>query len=91
MHQALCCLFRFFELFEKYDGYKTGKLKLKKPEQLQVRGVPSGVTVWNMQVTQIPARGNALGEWKPSKGQQSVTQMLPFLFSTLCTLGWMTV
>ncbi|KAM6257132.1 inositol hexakisphosphate and diphosphoinositol-pentakisphosphate kinase 1 isoform 2-T2 [Porphyrio hochstetteri] len=25
----------FFELFEKYDGYKTGKLKLKKPEQLQ--------------------------------------------------------
>uniref|UniRef100_A0A8C3IN85 Inositol hexakisphosphate and diphosphoinositol-pentakisphosphate kinase n=1 Tax=Chrysemys picta bellii TaxID=8478 RepID=A0A8C3IN85_CHRPI len=29
------CLFRFFELFEKYDGYKTGKLKLKKPEQLQ--------------------------------------------------------
>ncbi|XP_028941403.1 inositol hexakisphosphate and diphosphoinositol-pentakisphosphate kinase 1 [Antrostomus carolinensis] len=26
---------RFFHLFEKYDGYKTGKLKLKKPEQLQ--------------------------------------------------------
>uniref|UniRef100_A0A672U0R6 Inositol hexakisphosphate and diphosphoinositol-pentakisphosphate kinase n=1 Tax=Strigops habroptila TaxID=2489341 RepID=A0A672U0R6_STRHB len=26
---------RFFELFEKYDGYKTGKLKLKRPEQLQ--------------------------------------------------------
>ncbi|XP_065497452.1 inositol hexakisphosphate and diphosphoinositol-pentakisphosphate kinase 1 isoform X1 [Caloenas nicobarica] len=26
---------RFFELFEKYEGYKTGKLKLKKPEQLQ--------------------------------------------------------
>ncbi|XP_075063969.1 inositol hexakisphosphate and diphosphoinositol-pentakisphosphate kinase 1 isoform X9 [Mixophyes fleayi] len=26
---------RFFELFEHYDGYKTGKLKLKKPEQLQ--------------------------------------------------------
>ncbi|KAE8618044.1 hypothetical protein XENTR_v10009257 [Xenopus tropicalis] len=26
---------RFFELFERYDGYKTGKLKLKKPEQLQ--------------------------------------------------------
>ncbi|XP_058702816.1 inositol hexakisphosphate and diphosphoinositol-pentakisphosphate kinase 1 isoform X12 [Poecile atricapillus] len=26
---------RFFALFEKYDGYKTGKLKLKKPEQLQ--------------------------------------------------------
>ncbi|XP_052416859.1 inositol hexakisphosphate and diphosphoinositol-pentakisphosphate kinase 2-like isoform X3 [Carassius gibelio] len=25
----------FFELFEKYDGYKTGKLKLKKPKQLQ--------------------------------------------------------
>ncbi|KAM5170433.1 inositol hexakisphosphate and diphosphoinositol-pentakisphosphate kinase 1 isoform 2-T2 [Mantella aurantiaca] len=26
---------RFFQLFEHYDGYKTGKLKLKKPEQLQ--------------------------------------------------------
>ncbi|XP_043933664.1 inositol hexakisphosphate and diphosphoinositol-pentakisphosphate kinase 2-like isoform X1 [Protopterus annectens] len=25
----------FFDLFEKYDGYKTGKLKLKKPTQLQ--------------------------------------------------------
>ncbi|XP_013367905.1 PREDICTED: inositol hexakisphosphate and diphosphoinositol-pentakisphosphate kinase 1 isoform X3 [Chinchilla lanigera] len=26
---------RFFTLFEKYGGYKTGKLKLKRPEQLQ--------------------------------------------------------
>ncbi|XP_052459211.1 inositol hexakisphosphate and diphosphoinositol-pentakisphosphate kinase 2 isoform X6 [Carassius gibelio] len=25
----------FFELFEKYGGYKTGKLKLKKPKELQ--------------------------------------------------------
>ncbi|XP_043981448.1 inositol hexakisphosphate and diphosphoinositol-pentakisphosphate kinase 1 isoform X8 [Gambusia affinis] len=25
----------FFELFKKYGGYKTGKLKLKKPKQLQ--------------------------------------------------------
>lgn len=32
---------RFFVLFEKYEGYKTGKLKLKKPEQLQVSlGLP---------------------------------------------------
>lgn len=29
-------MYRFFELFEHHDGYKTGKLKLKKPEQLQV-------------------------------------------------------
>lgn len=28
--------FRFFDLFEKYGGYKTGKIKLKKPKQLQV-------------------------------------------------------
>lgn len=28
---------RFFELFDKYGGYKSGKLKLKKPKQLQVR------------------------------------------------------
>lgn len=34
---------RFFVLFEKYEGYKTGKLKLKKPDQLQVSlGAPSG-------------------------------------------------
>uniref|UniRef100_A0A673YAX6 Inositol hexakisphosphate and diphosphoinositol-pentakisphosphate kinase n=1 Tax=Salmo trutta TaxID=8032 RepID=A0A673YAX6_SALTR len=26
----------FFALFEKYGGYKSGKLKLKKPKQLQV-------------------------------------------------------
>ncbi|XP_038661099.1 inositol hexakisphosphate and diphosphoinositol-pentakisphosphate kinase 2 isoform X5 [Scyliorhinus canicula] len=26
---------RFFELFEKYNGYKAGKIKLKKPKQLQ--------------------------------------------------------
>ncbi|XP_069862068.1 inositol hexakisphosphate and diphosphoinositol-pentakisphosphate kinase 1 isoform X10 [Dipodomys merriami] len=26
---------RFFTLFEKHGGYKTGKLKLKRPEQLQ--------------------------------------------------------
>lgn len=33
----LFVLHRFFELFEKYGGYKSGKLKLKKPKQLQVR------------------------------------------------------
>ncbi|XP_028032060.1 inositol hexakisphosphate and diphosphoinositol-pentakisphosphate kinase isoform X6 [Bombyx mandarina] len=26
---------RFFEIFEKYDGYKRGHVKLKKPKQLQ--------------------------------------------------------
>ncbi|XP_042190030.1 inositol hexakisphosphate and diphosphoinositol-pentakisphosphate kinase 2 isoform X4 [Callorhinchus milii] len=26
---------RFFDLFEKYNGYKEGKIKLKKPKQLQ--------------------------------------------------------
>lgn len=28
-------LTRFLDLFEKYGGYKTGHLKLKKPKQLQ--------------------------------------------------------
>lgn len=28
-------LSRFFELFERHGGYKTGQLKLKKPKQLQ--------------------------------------------------------
>ena len=27
--------FRFYDLFKKYDGYRTGHLKLKKPKQLQ--------------------------------------------------------
>lgn len=26
---------RFFEIFEKYDGYKNGHVKLKRPKQLQ--------------------------------------------------------
>lgn len=26
---------RFWELFRKYNGYQTGELKLKKPQQLQ--------------------------------------------------------
>jgi inositol hexakisphosphate/diphosphoinositol-pentakisphosphate kinase len=26
---------RFFELFAKYDGFKDGHVKLKKPKQLQ--------------------------------------------------------
>lgn len=26
---------RFFEIFEKYDGFKRGHVKLKKPKQLQ--------------------------------------------------------
>lgn len=33
---SLVISFRFFDLFEKFEGYKTGKLKLKKPKQLQV-------------------------------------------------------
>ena len=26
---------KFFEVFQKYDGYKAGHVKLKKPQQLQ--------------------------------------------------------
>jgi inositol hexakisphosphate/diphosphoinositol-pentakisphosphate kinase len=26
---------RFFEIFEKYDGYRKGHVKLKRPKQLQ--------------------------------------------------------
>lgn len=26
---------RFFEIFEKYEGFKRGHVKLKKPKQLQ--------------------------------------------------------
>lgn len=40
-HQAkhslhlLLAVIRFFEIFEKYDGYKHGHIKLKRPKQLQ--------------------------------------------------------
>lgn len=32
---TIMLVFRFFELFGKYDGYKDGHAKLKKPKQLQ--------------------------------------------------------
>ena len=32
---STCVCRRFFELFEKYGGFKTGHLKLKQPQQLQ--------------------------------------------------------
>lgn len=35
MNYLFLCLFRFFDIFEKYDGYKQGAIKLKKPKQLQ--------------------------------------------------------
>uniref|UniRef100_A0A673KHL9 Inositol hexakisphosphate and diphosphoinositol-pentakisphosphate kinase n=1 Tax=Sinocyclocheilus rhinocerous TaxID=307959 RepID=A0A673KHL9_9TELE len=41
----------FFELFEKYGGYKTGKLKLKKPKQLY--GHFSGINR-KVQLTYLP-------------------------------------
>ncbi len=28
-------VFRFFDLFDKHGGYKSGQLKLKRPKQLQ--------------------------------------------------------
>lgn len=36
LHRLLIASFsRFFEIFEKYDGYKHGHVKLKRPKQLQ--------------------------------------------------------
>lgn len=35
-HEKLTQTFRrFFEIFAKYDGYKHGHVKLKRPKQLQ--------------------------------------------------------
>ena len=34
-HLIFLVYFRFFDLFTKYDGYKDGHVKLKKPKQLQ--------------------------------------------------------
>lgn len=35
MYWSFIFFFRFFEIFEKYDGYKQGHVKLKRPKQLQ--------------------------------------------------------
>lgn len=35
MYQRTNIFDRFFEIFAKYDGYKHGHVKLKRPKQLQ--------------------------------------------------------
>ncbi|XP_044300836.1 inositol hexakisphosphate and diphosphoinositol-pentakisphosphate kinase 1 isoform X1 [Varanus komodoensis] len=59
---------RFFALFEKYEGYKTGKLKLKKPEQLQ-----EVLDIARLLVLEQNAQGDSeVEEWK-SKLEQLKT------------------
>ncbi|XP_034291455.1 inositol hexakisphosphate and diphosphoinositol-pentakisphosphate kinase 1 isoform X3 [Pantherophis guttatus] len=59
---------RFFVLFEKYEGYKTGKLKLKKPEQLQ-----EVLDIARLLVQEQGALGDAVAEEQKSKLEQLKT------------------
>ncbi|XP_032089606.1 inositol hexakisphosphate and diphosphoinositol-pentakisphosphate kinase 1 isoform X2 [Thamnophis elegans] len=59
---------RFFVLFEKYEGYKTGKLKLKKPEQLQ-----EVLDIARLLVQEQSALGDAVAEEQKSKLEQLKT------------------
>ncbi|XP_054858374.1 inositol hexakisphosphate and diphosphoinositol-pentakisphosphate kinase 1 isoform X2 [Eublepharis macularius] len=59
---------RFFELFEKYEGYKTGKLKLKKPEQLQ-----EVLDITRLMVLEQGAHGDSEAEEQKSKLEQLKT------------------
>lgn len=55
---------RFFDLFEKYGGYKSGKLKLKKPKQLQVTEVSLNITflLFIIKLTSRDSLANLPGE-----------------------------
>uniref|UniRef100_A0A670YTE9 Inositol hexakisphosphate and diphosphoinositol-pentakisphosphate kinase n=1 Tax=Pseudonaja textilis TaxID=8673 RepID=A0A670YTE9_PSETE len=59
---------RFFVLFEKYEGHKTGKLKLKKPEQLQ-----EVLDIARLLVQEQGALGDAVAEEQKSKPEQLKT------------------
>ncbi|XP_015674092.1 inositol hexakisphosphate and diphosphoinositol-pentakisphosphate kinase 1 [Protobothrops mucrosquamatus] len=59
---------RFFVLFEKYEGYKTGKLKLKKPDQLQ-----EVLDIARLLVQEQGALGDAVAEEQKSKLEQLKT------------------
>ncbi|XP_075773089.1 inositol hexakisphosphate and diphosphoinositol-pentakisphosphate kinase 1 isoform X8 [Pelodiscus sinensis] len=59
---------RFFDLFEKYDGYKTGKLKLKRPEQLQ-----EVLDIARLLVVELGARRDAEIEERRAKLEQLKT------------------
>uniref|UniRef100_A0A8C5WZE4 Inositol hexakisphosphate and diphosphoinositol-pentakisphosphate kinase n=1 Tax=Laticauda laticaudata TaxID=8630 RepID=A0A8C5WZE4_LATLA len=59
---------RFFVLFEKYEGHKTGKLKLKKPEQLQ-----EVLDIARLLVQEQGDLGDAVAEEQKSKPEQLKT------------------
>ncbi|KAJ6662823.1 hypothetical protein lerEdw1_011027 [Lerista edwardsae] len=59
---------RFFALFEKYEGYKTGKLKLKRPEQLQ-----EVLDIARLLVLEQGAREDTEAEEQKSKVEQLKT------------------
>lgn len=69
---ALFNLFRFFEIFEKYDGFKNGHVKLKRPKQLQ-----EILDIARFLLAEIETKDNAEIEEKKSKLEQlkSVLEM----------------
>lgn len=64
--------FRFFEIFEKYDGFKNGHVKLKRPKQLQ-----EILDIARFLLAEIETKDNPEIEEKKSKLEQlkSVLEM----------------
>lgn len=56
---------RFFEIFEKYDGYKLGHVKLKRPKQLQ-----EILDIARFLLSEIHTKSHAEIEEKESKLEQ---------------------
>lgn len=57
--------YRFFEIFEKYDGYKLGHVKLKRPKQLQ-----EILDIARFLLSEIHTKSHAEIEEKESKLEQ---------------------
>lgn len=73
-------LHRFFEIFEKYDGYKYGHVKLKRPKQLQ-----EILDIARFLLSEIQTAESEIEE-KQGKLEQlkSVLEMYDFSHSHIC-------
>lgn len=67
-HLTFLLFHRFFDLFEKYGGYKSGKLKLKKPKQLQVNEVSLNI-IFLLFIIKLTSQESLANLKKLSKGE----------------------
>ncbi|KAK7820459.1 hypothetical protein U0070_011500 [Myodes glareolus] len=64
---------KFFDLFEKCDGYKSGKLKLKKPKQLQASFVVEVLDIARQLLMELGQNNDSEIEENKSKLEQLKT------------------